>query len=98
MAELDDIDDELAAVEDELDDVRQKIFILRSRTPGFRAQLATATSPKEKARLEHLISENEREIDRLQRLEPFIEAQADELGREFRHEQAFKLKKKKPKL
>ncbi|MCK1513044.1 hypothetical protein IVB22_10755 [Bradyrhizobium sp. 190] len=98
MTKLEDIDDELADAESDLDDIQEKILFLERQVPGLRARLADATSPQEKARLEDLLRKNEEERDKLRREEQRVEARADELGKEFREEQKLKPKKPKPKL
>lgn len=98
MDRLDEIDDELADAEDELDELRDKIKYLDSRKPGIRMQIDAATSPEEKSRLELLLQKTEEKIGDLRRQEQLGEARADELGREFREEQKLKLKKPKPKM
>jgi len=98
MDKLEEIDDELADVEDDLDDIKEKIFILQGRAAGLRSRLGAATSPEETARLEDLLRKTEQEQDKLQGDERYMEARADELGRDFREEQRLTPKKPKPKL
>lgn len=98
MDRLDQIDDELADAEDELDELRDKIKYLDSRKPGIRKQIDAATSPEEKTRLELVLQKTDEKISDLRKQEQLVEARADELGREFREEQRLKPKKPRPKL
>ena len=97
MDKLDDLDDQLADAEEELDDIKDKIFALDGRASGLRLRLRDKHSPEEQARLEDLLIRTEQQINDLRRQERFMEARADELGRDFREEQKLKPKKPKPK-
>ena len=98
MDKLDEIDDQLADVEEDLDDIREKIFALDGRASGLRLRLRDKHSPEEQSRLEDLLRKTEQQMNDLRKQERYMEVRADELGHEFREERRLKPKKPKPKM